>query len=70
MVGIVLLSLLVAAVIAVITYGGFIIRNAQAGWCKPFTHRWNVTKVTVPLFDSWARGELYRCKNCSKTMAK
>lgn len=69
-VGIVLLSLLGVAVLAVIVYGGFIIHNAQMGWCKPFTHRWHVTKVSVPLFDSWSRGELYRCENCTKTMAK
>lgn len=38
--------------------------------CFPFTHKWTVRKVSVPLFDIGAKGELWRCTKCGKVKAK
>lgn len=38
--------------------------------CFPFTHRWRVRRVSVPLFDPGAKGELWTCLKCEKVKAK
>lgn len=38
--------------------------------CLPWRHKWVVTRVSVPMFDPWAKGELRRCERCRVVKAK
>lgn len=40
------------------------------GYCLPFCHDWSVRRVSVPMWDRYARGELWRCRKCPKVKAK
>jgi hypothetical protein len=38
-------------------------------YCWPWQHNWTVTRVSVPMWDPWAKGELWRCGKCPKVRA-
>lgn len=72
MIEIVVFTIFCMVVLAILASGVYLwvyLYHKQRGWCKPFTHRWNVTRVSVPAFDPSAKGELWRCQNCDKVRA-
>jgi hypothetical protein len=38
--------------------------------CLPWAHEWDVVRVSVPLWDISARGELRTCVRCGKVSAR
>jgi hypothetical protein len=42
----------------------------RAGHCLPWKHEWDVRRVSVPLWDISAKGELKTCIYCGKVVAR
>ena len=62
-------TIVVAASVGVVLGFAAVIYE-RSGNCLPWNHQWHVQRVSVPLWDPSARGELKTCVYCGKVVAR
>jgi hypothetical protein len=62
-------TLVVAALVGAVLGLAAVMYERRVG-CLPWAHEWDVVRVSMPLWDMSARGELNTCVRCGKVVAR